>query len=504
MPTGPTRISRSLALAVALLAGLLIAPPAGAAAPTPKIVNGSSVSIDDHPWQVWILISEGSDLFDCGGSIRDASHIVTAAHCVVDKSGDYPAIVGPGDVSVGYGSANLNSLSFVDVSTVTVDPRYKRDRGTEAYDAAVLTLASPIAFGASGAAPQAVQYATDQELDDAFDGGGFVTGWGTTAEGGDPPADDNLRGAAVPLQNDAACTAEYGASYVPAVMICAGGTGTDTCQGDSGGPLTVDTDPTAAVSRKLVGITSGGSGCGRPGVPGYYTWVQSPEILQVIGNPSPVAAPTDPPAANPAVTGVLRAGRAVTCNPSTLPDASPVQYFWYRHTQAAGFSYIGPGQTITLPTSAVGARIQCDVRYEGAGGFVYKEPPVDAFAGPVGPAAFLAKTLVGLSLATPRIPAAGPLPVVVSNGNNFRVTGTLSGRSAARLPAKPQPKRIAIPAKAFAVAGRKKATVKLALPKAIQGALTKNGRVKLDLTAVVRDPAGHARTVTKTVTVTKR
>jgi hypothetical protein len=498
------RTTATLALICALLAAAGTAAAGAADAPEPKIVNGSQVSIDDHPWQVFIAIVEGGEEFDCGGSIRDATHVVTAAHCVVDASGDYPVIARPGDVEVGYGSANLGSLSWADVAAVTVDPRYERELTSNAYDDAVLTLASPIAFGSNGSAPQPVEYATQQELDDAFDRDAFVTGWGTTSEGGEPPADENLRGADIPLQADGACDFEYGDAYVPSVMICAGGSGTDTCQGDSGGPLTIDTDPGSGVARKLVGITSGGHGCGRPAVPGYYTWVQSPEILQVIANPSPAAAPAAPPAANPTVTGVLRVGRTVTCNPPPLAGASAKQYLWYRHTQAAGFVSLGRGHTIVLPVSALGSRVECDVRYEGPGGFVYKESPGTAFAGPVGPAAFLADTKVALSLPSARIPAAGPLPVRIANANNFRIGGSLSGRSVAKLPAKPRAKRIAIGAKSFAANAGRRPTVRLDLPKAIRSALARNGRVELDLTAVVRDPAGHSRTVERRVTVRKR
>jgi hypothetical protein len=497
------RIAATLAVVWALLVGAAAAQAAGSGAPEPRIVNGDGVSIDDHPWQVFLDIFRGQDEFACGGSIRDATHVVTAAHCVVNPDGDYPEISAPGDLQVGYGSANIGTLTYDDVAAVTVDPRYQRVLGSNAYDDAVLTLAAPIPFGEGGAAPQAIPFATEKELDDAFDSGGFVTGWGTTEEGGEIPADENLRGAALPLQNDSACDFEYGDGYFAALMICAGGSGTDTCQGDSGGPLTIDTDPGSGVLRKLVGITSGGHGCGRPGVPGYYTWVQSPEILQVIANPSPAGAPSAP-AANPTVTGVLRVGRSVRCDPPALAGANPTQYFWYRHTQAAGFASLGRGRTITLPGSAFGSHVECDVRYESAGGFVYKEAPVAAFAGPVGAAAFLANTRVALSLPAARIPASGPLPVRVSNANNFRVTGSLSARSAAKLSTKSGSKHVAVAARSFAADAKRKPIVKLDLPKSIQSALKRHGQVKLDLTAGVRDPSGHVRTVKRTLTVKQR
>lgn len=43
--------------------------------------------------------------------------------------------------------------------------------------------------------------------------------------------------------------------------------GKDSCQGDSGGPAVMKHGDIPY----LVGITSWGTGCGRPGVPGIYT-----------------------------------------------------------------------------------------------------------------------------------------------------------------------------------------------------------------------------------------
>ena len=494
-------MKRRLARACALLAFALIAVPSPAVAGdvSVKIVGGDQVSIDDHPWQVSVNLP-GDGL--CGGSIRDASHVVTAAHCVVDTGGDYPVILDPSDVDVGYGSANLDSQSHAAVSAVTVDPPYLRtglDRNE--YDDAVLTLSAPIAFGANGAAPQAIPFATQQELTDNTTDA-FITGWGTTSENGDIPADHNLRGTGIPLQSDQSCIDEYGNQYIAALMICAGGDGRDTCQGDSGGPLTIDTNPGGDPVRKLVGITSFGNGCGRLGVPGVYTWVQSPHVLSVIGpgNANPTPAP-QLPATNPTVSGVLRVGRQVKCVPPALTGAAPVRYVWWLFSQGDGYTELAPiTQTITLPRSSLGVRILCDVRYESAGGFVYTETPGSGSFGPIRRAAFLANTLVTLTLGAAKIPSSGPLPVVVANGNNFTVTGSLSAITVNKLPAKPKARRVSLSAHGFTLGAHAKKTVKLDLPKKVQDALKKNGQIALDVTARVGDPAGHIRTVAATLT----
>jgi secreted trypsin-like serine protease len=63
-------------------------------------------------------------------------------------------------------------------------------------------------------------------------------------------------------------------------MLCAGYPqgGTDTCQGDSGGPLLVP----VGHDLRLVGATSFGAGCGRPGKPGVYARVAEGPIKTFI------------------------------------------------------------------------------------------------------------------------------------------------------------------------------------------------------------------------------
>ena len=103
-----------------------------------------------------------------------------------------------------------------------------------------------------------------------------------------------------------------------------------------------------------------------------------------------------------------------------------------------------------------------------------------------------------LRLGAKRIPARGPLPVVVTNTNRFAVSGRLSGATPAR------PGGIALATRSIRVRAAAKATVKLALPKRAAPATRHTGRLDVRLRAGVRDPAGHTRTVTKTVSVRLR
>ena len=95
-----------------------------------------------------------------------------------------------------------------------------------------------------------------------------------TEEGGERP--QNLQEAQVPITTDAYCAGAY-SDFDPATMVCAGFPegGVDTCQGDSGGPMF---GRTSAGTLRVVGATSWGDGCARPGKPGVYARVADEEL----------------------------------------------------------------------------------------------------------------------------------------------------------------------------------------------------------------------------------
>lgn len=103
--------------------------------------------------------------------------------------------------------------------------------------------------------------------------------------------------------------------------------------------------------------------------------------------------------------------------------------------------------------------------------------------------AFGAKTNVTIGLAAKRIPAGGPVKVVVTNKNKFAITGRLSGKHG----------RVKLKAKSFALKAKAKKTVKLRLPKPLRRILRRKHELNLRLRAAVKDPSGNLRIVTKTV-----
>jgi trypsin len=124
-----------------------------------------------------------------------------------------------------------------------------------------------------------------------------IAGFGLTSENAPQPP-DTMQRAKVPIQTDAYCANAYpdgvgGGSYDATTMLCAGYPqgGTDTCQGDSGGPLLATAlDGTL----RLVGATSFGDGCGRPGKPGVYARVAEGPIRTFIARFVPGAFQPEP------------------------------------------------------------------------------------------------------------------------------------------------------------------------------------------------------------------
>ncbi|XP_076836649.1 granzyme K-like [Brachyhypopomus gauderio] len=92
-----------------------------------------------------------------------------------------------------------------------------------------------------------------------------VSGWGTTSKESQEGSDTLLE-AEVTVVKRAQCNLYYnGNPVITDDMLCAGNKKgkRDACLGDSGGPL--------ECKKSIVGIVSGGDGCGNPKKPGVYT-----------------------------------------------------------------------------------------------------------------------------------------------------------------------------------------------------------------------------------------
>ena len=239
-------------LAVSVTAAALLG---AAAAPSSAVVGGGNASPGEYPSVAEITFGP----FLCTGTLITPNWVLSAGHCssVTGAAVATPASWPPQLINVRVGGVTQSDGENLTVSRVVMHPDYLLTSG---YDISLLELSS-----SSTMAPTQVAGAGERSI---WSAGTLETivGWGATSEGGDTP--DNLQEAQVPITTDAYCGGAY-SDFDPATMVCAGFPegGVDTCQGDSGGPMF---GRTSAGALRVVGTTSFGEGCARPGKPGVY------------------------------------------------------------------------------------------------------------------------------------------------------------------------------------------------------------------------------------------
>jgi trypsin len=254
-------------LMTSALAGAALAT---AAAPSLAIVGGHATANGAYPSVAEITFGNA---FLCTGTLISPTYVLTAGHCgsvtgdAVASPASWPAPL----ITVRIGNDNADTGGeVVPVSRAIVEPNYLINSG---YDITLLQLSR-----ASVKTPTKVAGTGDTGLWSAGTSEKIV-GWGTTSEGGNTPS--HLQEAQVPITTDAYCGGAY-SDFDPKTMICAGFPqgGTDTCQGDSGGPM-------FGAGNLVVGATSFGEGCARPGKPGVYARVGDATLREWIRSQTP-------------------------------------------------------------------------------------------------------------------------------------------------------------------------------------------------------------------------
>jgi secreted trypsin-like serine protease len=257
-------------LAVSVLAAAMMC---AAASPSPAVVGGSDASPGEYPSVAEITFGP----FLCTGTLVTPTWVLTAGHCSNVTAGTVasPASWPPQLINVRVGGVTQSDGEQRSVSRVVMHPDYLLTNG---YDVSLLQLST-----SSTKTPTQVAGAGERSI---WSPGTLETivGWGATEEGGDLP--DRLQEAQVPITTDAYCSGAYGSDFDPLTMVCAGFPegGVDTCQGDSGGPMF---GRDAAGALKVVGATSFGEGCARPGKPGVYARVGDTVLREWIRSQAP-------------------------------------------------------------------------------------------------------------------------------------------------------------------------------------------------------------------------
>lgn len=244
------------------------------------VVGGQVIPIGSAPWAVFLRDTFGSgDQEMCSGSIIDATHVLTAAHCLYNSSGLF---VKPGQIVVEAGISNFLQPTATDarqerrVRSFRIFPGYvwtaDETQATVATDLAVIELARPLVLG--GPDVQAIPL-LDAGAAHPSGNGYILAGFGR--EQASSAADGALERMSVevaPASNT--CTQAH--------VLCATAATSSPCYGDSGaGLVALNPNPT------LVGVTVEGTCV--PGTWSFYNDLGSAIERRFIESPTLSAPP---------------------------------------------------------------------------------------------------------------------------------------------------------------------------------------------------------------------
>ncbi|KAH8306419.1 hypothetical protein KR018_010873, partial [Drosophila ironensis] len=205
----------------------------------PKVAGGKDASPGQFPWMALLKYDiDGPRPFLCSGSLITESHILTAAHCIVER---------PNVLSVRLGEHNLDTeqdctykgrnrvclppYEEYEVDDIRVHPNYIH--GQVFNDIAIIKLKG-LVRPKSHIKPICLPI-TEQSKALAYDESFYIAGWGRTDKTDTPSV---LQRALVQRQGLDVCRQFYDDDQFNDNHICAAGKELKhTCQGDSGGPV---------------------------------------------------------------------------------------------------------------------------------------------------------------------------------------------------------------------------------------------------------------------------
>ncbi|KAJ2850915.1 hypothetical protein IWW36_001541 [Coemansia brasiliensis] len=210
-----------------------------------RIINGFLMPETLAPYVVRMVKQAGSQLYICGGSIISPNHIITAAHCVVNGEN---AVLPPANLTVGYGSDDINNQKFVTGASVYVHPEYIQNKVRQSRNDIAIIKIPTIQLDANTTKVPIYTgpVAPNQKL--------MAMGWGLTNPGATMLS--MLRGVLRITGNITDCL-QFNQQYTTydGPQICSLGKltpGESTCSGDSGSSVVINSGGTI----ELAGINS--------------------------------------------------------------------------------------------------------------------------------------------------------------------------------------------------------------------------------------------------------
>jgi len=468
------------------------------------IVGGAPISVAQAPWQVVVeavfKTAKGStESILCGGSIIDASHVLTAAHCVFIAPPDEQ--IPPSDFTVIAGTSNLKSHEAeeqrVAVAGVRVHPyyTYTPDSGhVIPDDVAVLTLEEPLALGPAlspiALAPAGVYPAEGAAV-------------GFTGFGEQNPSTKELNGKLYSLGMNVGssekCGGEEGENN--AVVLCASSPSGAPCSGDSGSALTTLGSPPTLLGVMNDGAVIAGKGCTAGGRDSFAD-VAAPEIQDFIdGSEEPPRAPRGAGAGCTAVNPTV--GGSMTCTPGTWSNEPSFTYTFVNGSNGQTLQSSASSEYKFTATDA-GATVFMRLQATNAGGIgrAQTAPTAPVMPAPAAeteppPAPFGHLSLAGASIA---VQSDGEAAVKLSCNGTSTCRGKLTLTVRTRDKGKQRrSKTTTIGTATFSIPPGKTETIKLKLSGAGRALLgSDHGRCSATLTILKSSPA-PAQTHTESV-----
>ncbi|KAJ2747343.1 hypothetical protein GGI20_000594 [Coemansia sp. BCRC 34301] len=280
-----------------------------------RVTNGTAVAAGGAPFLVKLLLKRNGGYGLCGGTLVDATTVVTAGHCVFISSG---STVSPSGAYVYYGSESSSNTNYVQATKVTLHEKY--DSRNIRNDIAIITI--PALTLVPGKV-EAISFYDDKIVPkQALQ----IYGWGNTRTGGGSSSNPStLLTQTVYISEPKDCQViEPNYESADGPQICANNhynIGVDVCQGDSGTGTTFISNGTQYFSGLVSYGTNanGDSTCGEDGSFGIYTnvyyyksWIESVTGRKYLSGP-PGDASNDAPTPTVIATPVPTPKPTSTC-----------------------------------------------------------------------------------------------------------------------------------------------------------------------------------------------